>query len=157
MSENYKFQASFKFGSGGHLLNVRADDIAELAQALRDLTSNAPEILAASGAFVPSAPPAPDKGAPLNATLGTPYTPPVAPSSAPPAEMQGMVEKVEVVQGTGKTGKPYTKFVVHVGGAKCGTFDGLLGKVSQSLVGKNAYFVAEKGAYGYDLKNIRPA
>lgn len=156
MSDNCKFQGNIKYGNGA-LLNYYANDIAEFMAATRDLISNAPEIMAAEAAFRPSGPPQTAPMAERTTPLPHTRTAQQSDASPPPAEMKGIVEKVDIQSGVGKTGKPYTKFVVFVGGAKTGTFDGLLGKVAQTLVGKEAFFVAEKGAYGYDLKNIRPA
>lgn len=47
MSDDYKFQASFKFGSRDHMLNFRAGDISELSLALSQFaTQGVTELLA---------------------------------------------------------------------------------------------------------------
>src|SRR5665647_1031238 len=53
-NDEWTWQLSLKLGQDrSALLNVRAKDIAEFAEALRSLTSNAPEIAAAAALFEP--------------------------------------------------------------------------------------------------------
>ena len=185
MSENsdYCWQLSLKLGQDrSALLNVRAKDIAEFAEALRSLTSNAQEVAAAAALFEPSkvvAPPAaqaalreaisqreaealhvsPDG----NVGIGSPSQPAPKPTGNQlGTEIGPFVLRAEAkafIAKTGKNaGKASTRYVASLpGGIVASTFDELYGSILLQLNGKNAYARVDKNEKGYyNLVSVRP-
>jgi hypothetical protein len=154
-AEAWKFQVSLKVRDT--LINIRADTVVEMKESLRGMANEAAEILSCIASFSPPAPPAQAPG-PVQAPLAAPpaqaappvQTPEIGPALVESVEMETKVSK--------KNGKPYTRFIVVIGGVKMSTFDTVDGKAAQSLMGKNAYFTAEKTPDGYyNLTSIRTA
>jgi len=70
------------------------------------------------------------------------------------------VESVQKIEGVSKkTGKPYSKYVVHAShaGGEFSTFDGGLAQTAHGLIGKRAEVSFESGKFGNDLAGIREA
>jgi hypothetical protein len=183
MSDNeWAFQLSVKLGQDrSALLNVRAKDIAEFAEALRNLTSNAPEIAAASALFDPPKKAAPPAGIdlvnvavpPVNSAsddwpaahpdLTAVQRPAQIPTNQLGTEIGPFVLRAEAkafIAKTGKNaGKASTRYVASLpGGIVASTFDELYGSILLQLNGKNAYARVDKNDRGYyQLVSVRPA
>ena len=179
-NNDWTWQLSLKLGQDrSALLNVRAKDIAEFAEALRSLTSNAPEVAAAAALFDPPkvvAPPA-AQAAPRDAMQqreagddSWPAPPAIPPPPAPKApgnqlgtEIGPFVLRAEAkafIAKTGKNaGKASTRYVASLpGGIVASTFDELYGSILLQLNGKNAYARVDKNEKGYyNLVSVRPA
>jgi hypothetical protein len=170
-NEDWTFQLSVKLGQDrSALLNVRAKDIAEFAEALRSLTSNAPEIANAAALFDPPkavVPPAAPQRQPGDdswpANVPTPQPPAPKPTNQLGTEIGPFVLRAEAkafIAKTGKNaGKASTRYVASLpGGIVASTFDELNGSILLQLNGKNAYARVDKNEKGYyDLVSVRPA
>lgn len=162
MEGEWKAQMSYKLGKNNQqMLNLRARSWQELKDMLAEVEEDHEFVQKAASAFdgeigtqVPLADvravPPPVAQMQAVATVNTQQGEEVGPLT---------VSSVDVKQGTGATGKPYTKYNVILGGGavKASTFDGLLFQVAQQLMGKMAMVRVQKGKFGYDLINIRPA
>lgn len=142
MSENWTFQISKKLGDS--LFNVRGATQEEFAANLAFAHKNASQVKAFCDDFTTPTNPQSGGGAGTG-TVPTPagpvHTPaPAAPSYPPsqgwPAPRAGAVtiSSVNTSTGTGKTGKPWTRFAVKFSdGRSAATFDALIGKLAQSF------------------------
>ncbi len=162
MENEWTYQLSLKLGQDrSALLNVRAKDIAEFAEALRNLTSNANEVANAAALFDPpkqAAPPQREAGDDSwPAKAATPQPPAPKPTGADGSQEIGPLTVVgEIKNGVGKKG-PWILYVAKLGSIRATTFDGLIGSIVLQLNGKQAIAQVRKSERGYDLLNIRPA
>ena len=156
-NDDWIFQLSVKFGATGNLVNVRGKTIADFMEACRDLTSNAPEVLAAATSLAPHEPPnATSAPSPISAPSPAPVA--VAPpqNAGETHSIVGTLEKCDVSNGVGKNGKPYTRYVAVISGTKASTFDSLYGSVLQQSVGQKVSAEIEATKFGYNLHSVRP-
>lgn len=164
MSENWKAQVSLKFGPAGcHMLNLRADTMAELSELLSSLVDGQEAILNAAGAFAPSGHVASASGGGATARGGVSLVsdtqPPPMASSASQSEM-GPIEimGVAIKDGVGKeSGKPFTVYEVDFGAFKASTFDALLGDIARKARGQKVYAVIEQKGKYKNVKGLRMA
>src|SRR5450631_1008666 len=149
MSEDWTFQVSVKTPEGS-LFNVRGATPDEFAANLLFAAKNASQVKAFCLDFTHP------NGQPNSGGTGTgsapptvvPVTPPPAPAASfygnqPPSNWpnepsgRGAAVKISSVNtstGTGKTGKPWTRFAVKFSdGRSAATFDALVGKLAQSF------------------------
>jgi hypothetical protein len=138
VSEDFKFQISVKFGEG--MVNVRAKDAQEFADALAFAHKNAPQLLAFCEEFKPHKIPSFGGGSATSA----PPEPAAAPFSNPPGAHVTKVTGIEEKSGISeKTGKPWTKWNVSFSdGRKAGTFDQLLVSVARKIFSEGSGCVA---------------
>ena len=157
----WKIQLSLKIGQ--HMLNVRAGTWDEFQTLMETTNKNATGIMDVIGTFSPA--PTLEETFPAIAQAATQVQAP----GGNPGELQGIVEKVDLVNGVSgpkskSPGKPYKKYTVTISGLtgstfskKMGTFDALVGQAAEGLLGKPVFYVAVMSPYGLDLKGLRPA
>jgi hypothetical protein len=145
MSENWIFQVSVKTPNGS-LFNVRGENPDEFAANLAFAHKNASQVKAFCNDFTTPTNQPSGGGAGTEAPPAHPVTPPPAPAAPSydhqppsqgwPAPRAGAVTiaSVNTFTGTGKTGKPWTRFAVKFSdGRAAATFDALIGKLAQSF------------------------
>jgi hypothetical protein len=159
-SEEWIVQLSWKLGQ--HMLNLRGHSIEGFEEDLDKLMARSEKIGMALS-FIEFEPPAQTYTQPPQQ-----FQPPLAQAAPKPGEQEIgpiVVTSIEEKQGVSgpqskNPGRPFTKYVVVFGGGaiKAATFDTLIVGAAKNLLGAQAYArVVDKGKWGYDLVNVRPA